>query len=95
MEKSTTSENLMLTYGVSSTHLLKAIRSVFVLSDLTHLKVDRRFEENLHIDSAKEMFCGLCRENQIDWIEAIEDLEISESSFKYQDRQIRYSNGRL
>lgn len=89
MTKSTTNENCKLTYGVSSEQVRQAIEAVFILSDLTHLKVDRRFEDNLHIDSAREMYCGVCLEYDIDWVEAIEHLEISEDSFKYRTSQFR------
>lgn len=89
MTKNTTNENYKLTYGVSSQQVRQAIEAVFILSDLTHLKVDRRFEDNLHIDSAREMYCGVCLAHDIDWVEAIEHLEISEDSFKYRTSQFR------
>ncbi len=89
MNQSTTNEKSKLTYGVSSAQVRQAIQSVFVLSDLTHLKVDRRFEDNLHIESAREMYCGLCMAHDIDWIEAVEHLEISEDAFAYRLAQFR------
>lgn len=79
----------MLTYGVSSQQVREAILSVFCLLDSTRLTVDRRFEDNLHIESAREMYCGLCVENDIDWVEAIEYLDISESAFSFRSAQFR------
>lgn len=89
MNQNTINENSKLTYGVSSAQVRQAIQSVFVLSDLTHLKVDRRFEDNLHIESAREMYCGICMAHGIDWIEAVEHLEISEDAFSYRFAQFR------
>lgn len=89
MSQSTTQEKCKLTYGVSSAHIRAAIKAVFVLSDSTRLKVDRRFEDNLHIESAREMFCGLCVAHDIEWIEAVEDLEIDQDAFAYRVKQFR------
>jgi hypothetical protein len=89
MSQSITEKKWMLTYEVSSKQVREAIKAVFILSDSTLLKVDRRFEDNLHIESAREMYCGLCAENDIDWVEAIEFLDISESVFKYRVSEFR------
>ena len=64
-----------------------AILKTFVISDLIHLKVDRRFEVDLHIDSAREMYFGLCHDYGIPWEDTTDEIGASEGVFEYRVQQ--------
>lgn len=84
------SENTKPT-SVESWVLLRQIkRAIFktcMISVSTHLKLDRRFEVNLHVEAARELFCGLCDEMGVDQEDAVDEICATPEIYEYRLQQ--------